>query len=194
MGKRKYELAKEWTLDRYGITLFRIRALRSFGGVEQGELGGYVQDERNLSHDGVAWIYDTAIVWGNARVAEFARVCGNADVSDNAEITGYAKVSGGASVFESAKVFGRSRVMGWTWVTGRSQVFEDAIVKENACISEDAMIYGQAVVGGQVRVCGRARIFMASKESGSEPIGGDAVICDGRRAKRRAMSYPLNFD
>ena len=63
---KKYELTAEF-IEKWGKKLFRIKALISFGSVEAGELGGYVEKEDNLAQDGDAWVY------GNARV------CGNAD-------------------------------------------------------------------------------------------------------------------
>ena len=69
---KKYELTAEF-IEKWGKKLFRIKALISFGSVEAGELGGYVEKEDNLAQDGDAWVY------GNARVYGDARVCGNAD-------------------------------------------------------------------------------------------------------------------
>ena len=87
---KKYELLTNDTIELGGgITLFRIKALISFGNVEKGELGGYVEKEDNLCHSGNAWVTGNAKVYGNARVYS------NADVSGNAKVTGNAKVSGG---------------------------------------------------------------------------------------------------
>ena len=44
--------------------LRRIRALRSFGTVTEGDLGGWIAGERNLSMSGTAWVY------GDARVSK----------------------------------------------------------------------------------------------------------------------------
>lgn len=49
-------------------TLHRIRAVAEFGLVKIGDLGGWIEKEENLSHEGKAW------VWGNAEV------CGDAEV------------------------------------------------------------------------------------------------------------------
>lgn len=87
---KKYELLTNDTIELGGgVTLFRIKALISFGNVEKGELGGYVEKEDNLCHSGNAWVTGNAKVYGNARVYS------NADVSGNAKVTGNAKVSGG---------------------------------------------------------------------------------------------------
>ena len=67
MNGKKYELLQDQTIEWCGRTLYRIRALRDFGAVHAGDVGGYIECERNLSQD------------GNARVCGDARVCGNAD-------------------------------------------------------------------------------------------------------------------
>ena len=69
---KKYELTAEF-IEKWGKKLFRIKALISFGSVEVGELGGYVEKEDNLAQDGNAWVY------GDARVCGDAEVYGNAD-------------------------------------------------------------------------------------------------------------------
>ena len=64
---KKYELTAEF-IEKWGKKLFKIKALISFGSVEAGELGGYIEKEDNLAHDGNAWVYGDAEVYGNARV------------------------------------------------------------------------------------------------------------------------------
>lgn len=53
---KKYELTSE-TKVVFGRTLHRIQALISFGNVEAGELGGWVEKEENLDHSGDARVY-----------------------------------------------------------------------------------------------------------------------------------------
>ena len=96
---KKYELTAEF-IEQWGKKLFRIKALISFGSVEAGELGGYVEKEDNLAQDGDAWVY------GNARV------CGDAWVYGNARVYGDAEVYGNAEVYGDAWVYGNARVCG----------------------------------------------------------------------------------
>ena len=65
---KKYELTGDCKvfMDR---KLFRIRALISFGDVDAGDVGGYVEKEENLSQAGDAWVYGNAKVYGNADYA-----------------------------------------------------------------------------------------------------------------------------
>lgn len=109
---KKYELTDD-TITVGGRILHRIKALKSFSDVEEGDLGGYVEREDNLDHSGNAWVYGDARVYGNAWVYGNARVSGNAWVYGNTWVYGDARVSGNARVSEendytTAKGFGRN--------------------------------------------------------------------------------------
>ena len=105
MINKKYELTEETKIVN-GHTLHRIRALRSFGAVENGQLGGWIEKENNLSHDGLCW------VCGDARVVGDARVYGDARVFDAALVYGNAQVYGNALVYGNARVVGDALVDG----------------------------------------------------------------------------------
>ena len=55
-------------------TLHRIRAVAEFGLVKVGDLGGWIEKEENLSHEGKAWVCGDAEVWGNAKVCGDAKI------------------------------------------------------------------------------------------------------------------------
>ena len=85
---KKYEFTKE-TKDICGRKLHRIRALRDFNDVKAGDLGGFIEKEENLSHEGNRWVYN------NAKVYDNAEICGNAEIHGNAEIYGCAVIYNG---------------------------------------------------------------------------------------------------
>ena len=66
---KKYELTNETKTLAGGTVLHRIRALRDIPrfGVKAGELGGFVEEENNLSQDGDAWVSGNTKVYGNAK-------------------------------------------------------------------------------------------------------------------------------
>ena len=90
MTDKKYTLTTE-SISYFNKNLYRIKALVDFSDVKKGELGGFVEKEANLSHEGDAWVYGDAWVSGNARVF------------GDAEVSGNAWVSGDARVFEKSK-------------------------------------------------------------------------------------------
>ena len=101
----KYKLTNETkTVD--GITLRRIKALKSFDDVKKGDLGGWIERESNLSREGDAWVSGDALVYGKARVSGNARVFGDAQVFGDARVSGDAWVSGYAWVSGDARVSG----------------------------------------------------------------------------------------
>ena len=122
MSAKKYELVPEDTVTTPdGRTLFRIRALVAIAalGVSPGDLGGYIEAEKNLTQvsgnaqvSGNVWVYGNAWVYDNAQVYGDARVSGNAWVSRDAWVYGDARVSRDARVYGDAQVYGRNH-LGW---------------------------------------------------------------------------------
>ena len=155
---KKYELTAEF-IEKWGKKLFRIKALISFGSVEAGELGGYVEKEDNLAQNGNAWVCDDAEVYGNARVFGNARVYGNAEVCGDARVYGDARVFGNARVCGNAEVFGNARVCDDAEVFGNARVCGNAEVYGDARVFGDARVCGNAEVCGDARVCGNAEVF-----------------------------------
>lgn len=70
---KKYELTSE-TKIFFGHILYRIKALSSFGCVSAGDLGGFLESEKNLSQNGDAWVYGNARVFGDAEVSEIGAI------------------------------------------------------------------------------------------------------------------------
>jgi len=128
---RKYEFTGK-TLNYDGAILRQIRR------ISDGEVGGWIESEHNLSHEGDCWVF------GNAKVSGNSWVFGDANVSGNACVYGDANVSGDAWVYGNAKVSGDA------WVYGNAKVFGDANVSGNACVYGDAWVYGDARVSGGV--------------------------------------------
>lgn len=126
----------------------------SFGDVEVGDIGGYVEKETNLSHNGNAWIYDDAWVYDDARVSGNARIFGNA------------RVYGNTWIFDNARVYGNA------WVSGDTRVLGDAWVSGNAEVSGNASVSGDAEVSGNADYlcfeglgsCGRNTTFFKCKD------------------------------
>jgi hypothetical protein len=128
---RKYEFTGN-TQNYDGAILRQIRR------ISDGEVGGWIESEQNLSHQSDCWVF------GNAKVSGNSWVFGDANVSGNACVYGDANVSGDAWVYGNAKVSGDA------WVYGNAKVFGDANVSGNACVYGDAWVYGDARVSGGV--------------------------------------------
>ena len=123
--EKKYELLKDDSVRIGDYILYRIKALKDFDTIKKGDLGGYIEKESNLSHDGNCWVSGSARVFGNAEVSGSAWVHGNAIVSDNARVSNDAEVSSNARVFCNAEVSGNK-----TFILPLVFIFSNTAVSE----------------------------------------------------------------
>ena len=81
----KYRLTDE-TKEYYGRILHRIEAVETFGSVEAGEKGGWIEKEANLSQEGLSWVSGDAWVYGNSQVCDDVQVYDNAQIRSRGDI------------------------------------------------------------------------------------------------------------
>jgi UDP-3-O-[3-hydroxymyristoyl] glucosamine N-acyltransferase len=133
-SNRKYELTDEiMTLDN-DIVLHRIKALKDFGYVIRGDLGGWIEGEKNLSHEGLCWVDNEAKVYGNAKICNNAVIDNNAKVYDNAIVFDNVVVLDNAEVYGDAQVYDRAEICGDAKVLGNVEVHSNTRVGTGAKI------------------------------------------------------------
>lgn len=164
---KKYEMATNYTLNVDGQTLCRVRALIDFilangKQVHAGDLGGYIESERNLSQEGKCW------VGGNSWVMNGGKVTENG-LADEEALVDYSVVSGDAIA------------RGHSQLLSGSELTENAVAEENAFI-ERSKVSGHAIATGDVWIVdgseltdncvagGSAKILHGSKLSGNKKI------------------------
>jgi hypothetical protein len=108
---KKYELLAGDFLKAGDRTVYRIRALRDFADVRRGDIGGYIENESALAHDGDAWVQDVAQVYG-----PHGRVTGNARIRGEAWVLG--RVDGDAEICDLVVVEAHAYVGGRTVLSG----------------------------------------------------------------------------
>jgi carbonic anhydrase/acetyltransferase-like protein (isoleucine patch superfamily) len=160
---KKYELTDK-TADYRGRVLHRIRALKDFYGVKKGDLGGWIEKEDNLSHDGACWVCGNATVYGDAILCEDARAFDYAEVGDDAIVSGKAILENTALVISKAQV------------KDCAKISRNAVIKGEAIISGNASVDGLVVVGGTTKLHGHASIGGESRVFSNGDIGGNARI------------------
>ena len=117
-----------------GVALYRIVALKDFTVsalkiiysedgepidcvienklIQVGQLGGFVQSERNLSQTGTCWVDDNAIACGNSIVKDDAYLGGNALIDDKVVLCDNAKVSDEIQIGGEIRFVGNTKVIG----------------------------------------------------------------------------------
>ncbi len=186
----KYQLTKT-TREFEGITLYRIRALTSFGTVKAGELGGWVMNLSNLSQFGTCWIFDEAVCCGRGLVQDHARVLDRAVIRDGAIVKDYASVKQHATVKHDAVVAGHAEVSDLATVWGNAKIRENASVFDQASVGEFATVEGHAQVLDQAKVVGEALVFHGALVREQADVSGDPRIGGHARVGRTCTMTPI---
>ena len=159
------------------VDLRRIEAVRPFGSVAAGEIGGWLENRSNLEEDGEAWVAGEAVVCGRSRVEGGAAVKGEAVVVDS-------RVAGGAAVSDRARLV-RSEV------AGRVLVCHDAFLEDSAVVppAECAV-----TLAGFARLKGRRislqsefevlSMFTGDRVEHITDVKGGAAVCKGENKFR----------
>lgn len=161
MNNKKYMLDLTDSIQFRGKTLYRIIALKEimlkykgypYNKVLEGDKGGYVESEANLSHEGSCWIlddakvFDNAVVSGNAIVEHKARVFGKAQVVDEAVVSGRAKVYGKAEIRGFSNISGKASVSGRSVILRYSRLSDNATVRCNGTYLYDIKLCDNALI------------------------------------------------
>lgn len=146
---KKYELLKNDCVFHGTTVLYRIKALKDFADVKEGDLGGYIESEDNLSQKDNCWVYGE-----HCKVMELAYICDNARVYDHTTIGEHAIIGDNTIVKDWAKVMGNTLICG------------DATIKGVSLIAGNVTLRGNnTVIGNTVRLTDTVTLTNAQIQS-----------------------------
>lgn len=200
-----FDNTKVTTMKKYELiecqypNMYRIRALRDFGSVKKGDIGGCIESEANLSQAGDCWVDFHAIVFDGAKVLDDARICehaiisrkavisqkavikGKARVDGRAQVYGFAVVSDQSVITDNVQVFGNAKVLNESYMSDNAQAFGDAEIN-NVGLRDNAKVYGNSILKGQNYRFGMiwddAQVYGNAKLLGRFGVGGFSIVCD----------------
>lgn len=194
-----------------GIKLYRIEALKDLGfyGVKQGDKGGFVESEANLSQNLDSWIGDNACVYNKAFVGRNSFVGGNAIVNDRAQVkentrvTDNAQVSGQSSL-KNSDISGDAVVSGSVTVvnagsklvaSGKTQVLGKVVIDGKVDITDKAKIDGtsQGIYLSNVKVADEAEIIATGSIESNVQFIGKCSISGNVRINIKPLSGGSTF-
>ena len=167
---KKFELVDDDTVVVDGVTLYRVRAVRDFGGtrrgrrvvVKRGELGGYVASEDCLSQDGLAWVYSDAKIvdgyvggssslFGRAVLKGGGRLVHDVELRDDVMVDGQVVLNGVITLRDRVKMLGTIRV------SGIDVTFRDDVVASGSAdfTVNNGVFAGKCEFGGYVHLVGQ---------------------------------------
>lgn len=187
--EKKYRLTGETNEIQLGgstekFKVYRIQALKELTHfkrknpviIRPGDLGGWVESERNLSHTGESWIADEAVCFMNGRVEDDAYVAGTAAVFGNSLVKNTASVRGDAEIFDLAVISDYGRIWGNGAVGGTASVSQEGCVHNHGRVVDEAKITGKGKVIQNGSVTGSASVGDLATVGGSAHVGGRVKI------------------
>lgn len=171
----KYELTEdsmEIKIDEKIIKLHRIRALEDFGDVKKGDIGGWVESEDNLDiFCGHSWIYDDAIVCGNAIASGYCQIRENAIITDNVEIRDFAKISGNVKIFDNCMICEHAEITDNVIISGKCCISGETEINKNVRISGNVFIHGySSIITDNVQIMDNVEIYACSSPGTKEKL------------------------
>lgn len=149
-----------------GIEGYRIRALVDIPlhDIEAGDLGGVVQKESNLSHNGDCWIK------GNARVIGESVVEGNALVTNRAVVKGKSRIASNAVVEDFAELDCVSLMGSDIWISGKANIRFTIIHASDVAIKNQAKLENCILMGSNIQVLNNASLKKVSVNEKSKNL------------------------
>lgn len=175
---QKYELTNQDSKTG----LYRIRAVRDFGNVKAGDLGGWVSNMYNLLHNGNCWVADEAKAYDGSIVR------GDAFIGDSAEVFNKAIISGRSKVLNQSKVFGYANVKDDAEIRDRALVSGQSTIADFAVIRDWAQVYENSHVGLYGQVSGSALLYGFAKVDGHQKVRYGKLATDITNEKNIAKS------
>lgn len=140
------------------IVVHQIMAVRDFDAyafylgkayikhIKRGDLGGYIQSEKNLSHDGVAWVDDDAVVFNEAFVCDNAWVGGNSKIYGKTIVRGYAKITDRADIGGKIVITDHAKIIGRSHLRGNLVVKDFSVIKQAGILGYNVEVFGKTVI------------------------------------------------
>ena len=171
MTNNKYELTNI-KYQHFEFTLYQIRALKDFGNIKAGQLGGFVSGYHNLSQNGLSWCYPECFCYINAKIMGDAQAFGGW-VWNKAILKEESTCKDSCFIYDSAECFGQSIIMGEACCSGFSKIFDHAIIKDRGAISSNAWAHGKSEISQYARAGGTAEL------TGTFKLKGNGFLTEG---------------
>lgn len=168
--KKKYEILKNEICELNGDILYRIIAIRSFGEVKKGTIGGFIASEKNLSQKGTCWVHDDAKVANKGKVFEDAQIYNGVKVINNGKVYGNAKIRNGVLIDNNVRVYGNADITGLSLITHNVRIYGNAKIV-NTLLYNETRVFDNAYLNGyRVHIGGKSKIYGNAKVTGETEI------------------------
>lgn len=158
----KYEILTNDSIIYNDKTLYRIRLLKDIGNgdtFKAGEIGGYIENEFNLSQDGECWVDKNSKVIGNVKIYDNALINNSTVTNINNEeskIHGESIIVNATVNISGCDIYDNAKIIDINWLSN-SKVYGDSCLLGTCLLLDDSEIKDVSLF--DVSLAGSARIF-----------------------------------
>lgn len=215
---QKYTTIDQTTRLPDGRNIHRIKALRDFGTIKAGTIGGFIMHWENLSQTGNCWVAEDAVAAGLSRISENALLTGRAMIDDRVMLAGSVIVRDEAYLYDHVFVYGNAIVGEKSVIAGIATVCDEAVVlcrarfsssgktkipnirdmafirdrarlEGSVCVRDNALVGDDAVIRGNARITEKARVLGSAIVENLALAGEEASILQSARIGGRSKSW-----
>ena len=157
MKKYKILMDKKNTIEWEGHILYRIKALRNFGDVKKGDIGGFVESEYNLSHEGNCWIYN------NAKAMDNSRIYDNSKMYNNSKMYGHSEMHDNSEMYEDSVMYNDSRIYDNSAMYNNSKMRDNSVMYNNSKMCNNSEMHNNSMLCDNSRMHGNSKMYDYSR-------------------------------
>ena len=136
----------------YGTRFYLSLSRTNRSSIAVGTVGGYIENEANLSHEGNCWVFENGLVMDDAIVMDNARVdCvvkDSAVICDNASCLSSAGINVVRVIGDHAKVGVNSTLNGMYRISGHSSLrLTNTLPNNRTTILQDVIVHDAQLIG-----------------------------------------------
>ena len=179
----KYELIKEGKATFMGRVIYRIRALKDFGDVKAGDVGGWVCSYNNLSQEGECWIYDEAKCLDNAMIFDNAKMYDNSIMYDKAKMYHEAKMYDNAIMLNNSIMYDNSKMF------NNSKMFGKSVMRDNAEMCGNATMYDSSIMYDNSKMFNNSKMYDEARMYDYAVMFNDSKMYDNSKMYNKARMF-----
>ena len=175
MSNKKYKLSNI-TMKFEGRTLYRVIALKDFADVRKGELGGWVESEKNLSQEGDCWIYNNAKCIDNARMYDNSCMYDNSEMRGNSKMHNYSEMHDNSRAYDSSEMHGNSEMHGHSIRYGNSRMYERSRMWGNSKMYGNSEMHDHSKMHDYSEIHEGSKMYNNSEMVGNSEMWGNSIL------------------
>ena len=181
----KYELIRlDTNTTEYKDGLrYRVKALKDFGSVKKGDIGGFVTNEHNLSQDGNCWIYDDAKIFDSSEIYNNAKMFNNSKMFDNSRMYDDSRMFDDCEMHDNSEMCDNSKMF------DNSRMFDNSIMHDNSKMHNNSKMFDNSIMYNNSEMYNNSKMLNNSRMYDNSVMYNNSKMFDKSKMYNDSRMY-----